>query len=111
MCISSEYKESVLLVKLTGDFDMAVADNIRCHIDKQLDEGLVKNVVLDLSDVGFIDSSGLGVILGRYKRISQLGGKMAIIGAQPQVNRILELSGIQKIIDCYSAEEEALQAM
>lgn len=111
MGISSEYKEGALLVKITGDFDMAEADTIRSHIDEKIDEGRVRNVVLDLKEVEFIDSSGLGVIIGRYKRLRLLDGKMAIVGARPPVARILELSGIKKIIDCYELEDEALRAM
>jgi len=109
--VSSEYRESTLLVYISGDFDMAVSDNVRFHIDERLDEGRVKNIILDLKGVTFIDSSGLGVILGRYKRIGLTGGKMSIVGPQPPVQRILELSGVMKIIKCYEAEEEALQAM
>ncbi len=111
MGIVCEFKEGALLVRLAGDFDMAVADNVRTNIDELLDQGTAKTVILDLSGVGFIDSSGLGVVLGRYKRLKAEGGKMAITGAQPQVARILELSGVMKIISCYEEEAEAFRAM
>ena len=66
-------------------------------------------MILDLGGVSFIDSSGLGFILGRYKKIKSQKGKMYIVRARPSVGRILELSGITKLIPVYATENEVFQ--
>ena len=93
-----------LLVKVTGDLDLVVAKEFREKIDEQLEQQQKQNLIVDLSQVKFIDSSGLGAILGRYKIIQGMGGKMTIIGANPTVYRILDLSGVMKIITVFKQQ-------
>jgi len=69
----------------------------------------VNNLILDATEISFIDSSGLGALLGRYKLIQQKGGRMSIFGVKPSVFRILELSGILKIIPIFTTESLALE--
>jgi stage II sporulation protein AA (anti-sigma F factor antagonist) len=102
---------NTLLVRVSGELDLVVADEFRNGVDRKLDEHPVRNLIINLQGVKFIDSSGLGAILGRYKRISACGGKVAVVGAAPQVKRVLELSGILKIMSAYDKEEQALQAL
>lgn len=108
MQMDMEHKPNTLLVRLAGELDLGVADKLRLALDKQLSEKRVKYLVLNLSRVTFVDSSGLGVILGRYKRLSPEGGKVVLVGAQPQVKRILELSGLLQIMDVCQDEANAL---
>lgn len=103
--------DNTLVVRVSGELDMVVTDEFRAKVDRKLDEHPVRNLVINLQGIKFIDSSGLGVILGRYKRIVAGGGKVAVVGAAPQVGRILELSGILKIMGAYEKEEQALQAL
>lgn len=106
--IVTDMKQGVLLVRIEGEFDMHGADEFRRQVDNALDVSGVRNILLNLENVSFIDSSGLGVILGRYKRISLAGGQMMAAHVQPQVARILELSGLFRIIGLYDTETEAL---
>lgn len=99
------------IVRVNGDLDLVAADDFRNKIDASMEQNCSDNIVLNLNGVKFIDSSGLGVILGRYKKVSMRGGKMAIVGAPVQVKRILELSGVLNITSVYENETEALQAM
>lgn len=108
MYLDMEQQRDTLLVRLGGDLDLGVADKLRKALDNQLAEKKIKYLVLNLSRVSFIDSSGLGVLLGRYKRLVQTGGKVILVGAQPQVRRILELSGLLQIMDEYDDENMAL---
>lgn len=103
--ITVKIKKNNLIVKVSGELDLVIAKEFSETIDKVLLDKPVKNLMLDVSKVSFIDSSGLGAILGRYKIISQQGGKMSIYGAIPSVYRILELSGILKIIPVLTSEE------
>lgn len=103
--------QGILRIKAAGELDMAVANSFRQQVEDMMNQAMANDIILNLQDVAFIDSSGLGVILGRYKRVSAMGGKMAIVAPQPQVRRILELSGIMKIIEEYSTDEAAIQAV
>lgn len=109
MKLSTEIKQRTLIVRIEGELDMHVADEFRDVVDEALEQTNVNNLVLNLARVSFIDSSGLGVILGRYKRISQFGGKMSAVQLQPQVEKIFELSGLLRIMKHYPTEVQALQ--
>lgn len=104
-----ENKQDTLIVRLRGEIDLVVADNFRKELDDVLDKEASQNLLLNLKGVYFIDSSGLGVLLGRYKKVSRNGGKVFIVSPQPQVRKILDLSGLLRIMGEYSSEEEALE--
>ena len=72
----------------------------KIDIDREIQIKNVHNLILDFAGVTFMDSSGLGMIIGRYKQIKARNGKTMIIRAQPQVDKVLELSGLKKIIEC-----------
>jgi stage II sporulation protein AA (anti-sigma F factor antagonist) len=100
-------ENNFLIVRISGELDLLTAETFRNLIERELFQQKTKNLILNLEQVNFIDSSGLGVILGRYKRIREQGGVVAIVGAQPHVKRVLELSGILRIIGLYDSEEQA----
>ncbi|MGI5840022.1 MAG: STAS domain-containing protein [bacterium] len=104
-------EEAIVLARVEGELDMQAAPGFRAAIDTAVDSHRAKRLLLDFRKVSFIDSSGLGVILGRYKKLAQSGGRIAIAGAKPQVRRVLELSGVMRIIDVFETEAKALQKM
>lgn len=106
MQMSFEKEQDFIRVVLSGEIDMSVAEKLRKRIDEELDKACVRNIVFDFARVSFIDSSGLGVIVGRYRRLLPLGGFIAIFGANERVYRILELSGITKIIRVQKTERK-----
>ena len=108
MQITTILIQGIVVARVTGELDMHSANEFRQAVDSALETSGTKNILLNLQGVTFIDSSGLGVILGRYKRISVLGGKMLMAHVQPQVVRILELSGLLNIITLSNSESEAL---
>lgn len=109
MNINTIVKQGVLIVRITGEVDMHVVDEFRETVDHALETSGVRYLLLDLKGVTFIDSSGLGVILGRYKKLAARGGKMLAIGVRPQVRRLFEFSGILKLIKICASETEALE--
>ncbi len=111
MKIESAVDRKTLIIRVAGELDMLVADEFRRKIDTLMERNCTKNLVLNLKGVNFIDSSGLGAILGRYKNITMGGGKVVLVGAPPQVRRILELSGILRITSEFETENDALEAM
>lgn len=111
MNISTLVKQGVLVIRVEGELDMHVVDEFRQTVDDALAASGVKYVILNLKGVTFIDSSGLGVILGRYKKISVTGGKMLASNIRPQVARVLELSGLLRLIAPYGSETEAIESL
>ncbi len=97
----------VLIVKVYGEFDLHAADYVRREIDINIKTQGTKHILFDLGDLTFIDSSGLGVILGRYRKVSENGGRVAISGAPPNISRVMEISGLTRLMpffkDCASA--------
>ena len=91
---------TTLVVKLSGEIDQSCAEEIRSDIDREITLRHVQNLILDFAAVDFMDSSGLGMIIGRYKQMKARGGKTMIIRAKPQGDKILSLSGLKKIIEC-----------
>ncbi|MDD3364156.1 MAG: anti-sigma F factor antagonist [Syntrophomonas sp.] len=99
---------NTLLVRVKGEMDMLVAEKLRKEIDRKLETKQITNLVINLEKVTFIDSSGLGVIIGRYKKISSVSGKMYIVGASTSVRKILMFSGINKLISLYNNEQDII---
>ncbi|NYB76016.1 MULTISPECIES: anti-sigma factor antagonist [Sedimentibacter] len=95
-----EFLESgqTLTIKLKGDLDHHSADESRVLIDKKINEGKYNKIVIDLKKLDFIDSSGIGFVIGRYKLIRKRNGVIEITNASSKVRKILDMSGIGKII-------------
>jgi len=89
---------------LKGDFDLHGCDSLRLDLVRKLKTTHVRNLVFDFTKLDFIDSSGLGVILGRHRELSSIGGKVEIRGAKDSVYKLLQLSGITRIIEVNKAE-------
>ncbi|HBG23176.1 MAG TPA: hypothetical protein DDW83_07980 [Peptococcaceae bacterium] len=100
---------SIMIIKVCGEFDLAEADNCRRQIDEKVRAEGVKELLFDLEKVTFIDSSGLGVILGRYRKAKEKEGSVAISNVNPRILKILELSGITRLIPVYSNTSQALK--
>ena len=100
MKIRLENIGTTLVVKLDGELDHHTAKEVRDKVDNEINLRNIKNLIFDFNKVSFMDSSGIGVIVGRYKIINSLGGRTMIIRANKQVNKILDISGIKKILEC-----------
>lgn len=106
-----ERKGSVLLVRLVGELDHHTAEELRGRVEAVLTDGEVKHIVLNLENLSFMDSSGLGVILGRYKQVKAIGGEMVVCAISPSVKRLFEMSGLFKIIRLEESEQFALKTL
>ncbi len=93
-----------LVATICGELDHHSAQKIRNETDTRIIRGRIKNLVFDFSRLNFMDSSGIGVIIGRYKLVKSCGGDMAIICNNHSINKILAMSGIPRIIDVYEDE-------
>lgn len=103
----SEYDEEKSRVKivLCGEIDHHSAVSLRHEIDNMLMLTRPQSLILDLSCVDFMDSSGLGLIMGRYSLMEKLGGNTIIRNPSPRVKKILSLAGMERVIKIENRKE------
>ncbi len=89
---------SILSIHVRGEIDHHTAAGIRQGIDATLFEKRPKKLILDLSAVSFMDSSGLGLIMGRYSVMKELGGEMTVWNPSPETRSILTLAGMERLV-------------
>lgn len=104
-----EIKDSILIAKLSGEIDHHRTEKIRQDIDETMATYKANNLIFDFSEVTFMDSSGVGMVLGRYKKINQLPGKVVICGEDEYVRRILFMSGVFTLVDYTVSKEHAME--
>lgn len=92
-------KGDELIVKISGELDCHTAAPVRERLDALIDQNPnIKRLRFDVSGLTFMDSSGIGVVIGRYKRMAGRGGTVCVKGADKRVDRIFEMSGLYQII-------------
>lgn len=101
-------KSNILIVGLIGELDHHTAAEVRAKIDDKIESENIKKLILDFSRVSFMDSSGIGVVVGRSKKLSHLGGSVCIANASGSVKKVFELSGLYKIIKNFDTVEKAV---
>ena len=91
--------KNTLIAAPAGEIDHHSAAAVRKQIDDAYEESRCKDIVFDMNRVEFMDSSGIGIVLGRYKVVSKGGGRLRIINANRRVERILRMAGIFSIAE------------
>jgi stage II sporulation protein AA (anti-sigma F factor antagonist) len=109
--IDIEIKQDVLCIRLSGELDHHTADELREKATNAIERNEIRHIVLNLEDLSFMDSSGLGVIIGRYKQIKQVHGEMVVCAISPAIQRLFDMSGLFKILKLEPTEEFALQRL
>ena len=99
-------EERLLVLKLTEEIDECSVQKIRRKADYEIERCMPKKVIFDFNSVSFMDSAGIGLIIGRYRIANMLGGVVEIANVTDNIKRILELSGILKIIPIIETEEK-----
>ena len=97
--ISIVQEKSTLKIKIRGEIDHHLAKKYRGLIDAQIFSKKPSKILLDLSLIEFMDSSGLGLIMGRYATAKEIGANFILYQPSKRVRKILELAGIEKIIE------------
>ncbi len=100
-----------LTVSISGDVDHHCARQICTEVDKNFTLSGARNMIIDLSRLNFMDSSGLGIIIGRYKNVSALGGKIRLVVTSDTIKKLVSLSGLHKIITVCGSVSAALKGM
>ena len=104
-------EDKTLLVEiLSTELDHHVARNVRMEVDEILMKKQIDYLIFDFQYVNFMDSSGIGVIIGRYKKIVNHGGRVSVVNMNDRVKKVFNLSGMSKIIDVYDTFEDAINS-
>lgn len=108
MFLKFDKKGKILVIYMAGELDHHSSETVRIKIDNKIDEMGASNLIFDFSGINFMDSSGIGVIIGRYRKVTEYGGKVAIVNLKPHIKRVFELGGLFKIVKEYNTTEEAV---
>ena len=105
----SEYIDGLLVVQIKGEIDHHSAVEMRGGIDEEILDKRPLKLILDLSAVDFMDSSGLGLILGRYSAMKEASGELVVLNPNAGVMKILKLAGAERIIRIENVDVEVGQ--
>ena len=108
MQLSYINSKRTLVASIDGEIDHHSAAKCRQAIDSEFLKTKAQNIVFDFSKLHFMDSSGIGLIMGRYKLLAPVGGKVLLAGVSPQLYRLISISGIYKIVGWAKDVTEAL---
>lgn len=100
-----EVEGQTMMIHLGEDLDHHNAVYIREMADSFLEKYQIESIVFDFSGVEFMDSSGIGVIMGRYKQMSYVGGSVYVYGIGKNVDRIFQMSGLYKLVKQWNQVE------
>ena len=101
---SYEIRDGVLIVRLRSELDDHCATQIRFKTDEWIQEEGIQGILFDFSETVFMDSSGIGMLIGRYKKMKARGGFVGVAGVGRNINRIMEISGLYKIIEIFEIQ-------
>jgi stage II sporulation protein AA (anti-sigma F factor antagonist) len=111
MEITFEMIDDILISVLSGELDHHSSGEIREDIDHTYDTFQARHIILSFEGVTFMDSSGVGLIMGRYNKTRERKGKIAVAGCNEHIARILEMAGIYTIAGCFASTAEAMAAL
>ena len=101
-------KDKLLIFKINEEIDECSVKNIRRKADYEIERVMPREVIFDFDCVSFMDSAGIGMVIGRYKQVQLIGGKTEVANLNQGVKKILKMSGVLKIIPEVDLEERLL---
>jgi len=97
MDVKTTTEQAVTTVYLAGELDHHRAAPLREHVDSVIRERCPETLVLDFSGIGFMDSSGIGFVMGRYRLMQSMGGRLIVRGASPRLEKVMRLAGLERL--------------
>ena len=102
-------KDKRLIFEIEEDIDECCVQKIRRRIDNEIQRYMPKEVIFDFSNVSFMDSAGIGLIIGRYKLINMIGGELKIANVNTQIQKLFEMSGLLRLIPVEQKNKKEVQ--
>lgn len=109
--IQMAIRKDKLFIRLKGELDQAVTEKLKIRISELIDKYEIKHLIFNFANLNFMDSSGVGFIIGRYSQIKRKNGRIVVCSMNRLIERIFLLSGLKKICYIASNEEEAEKMM
>ena len=97
MAVELQTQEKTLIAILSGEIDHHCAQPMRAEIDAKIDDLQPSVLVLDFAGVTFMDSSGIGLVMGRYKLLKPLGAELHVTNTSPQIGKVMKLAGLDRL--------------
>lgn len=97
MGVKVQQQQQSIVAYLSGELDHHVAKGIREEIDRACEESAARLLILDFQDVTFMDSSGIGLVMGRYQLMQTLGGELALSNLPAPIKRVMRLAGLDRL--------------
>ena len=101
-----QIEENSLTIFLPAELDHCNAEQVRKRADMLIEHNHIKYVIFDFANTDFMDSSGIGVLMGRYKLVYLVGGEVWAVNANERIRKILKMSGVTKIIQMFEEEKQ-----
>lgn len=98
MEVTFKVSNDILIAHIKGELDHHNSAPLRNEIDEYMKRQGCRDLILDLAGVDFMDSAGIGIALGRYKKLAKIGGKLCIAGSSPYIDKVLDMAGVFSII-------------
>ncbi|NLC56327.1 MAG: STAS domain-containing protein [Armatimonadetes bacterium] len=110
LTVDVSHVENVTVVDLVGELDAFTSLDLREAVVRLIEEG-ARDIIINLERVEFIDSVGLGTLVGCLKRSAEHGGSINLVCANPQIQKVFDITGLSKIFAIYKTREEAIQRL
>ncbi|MCD6505001.1 STAS domain-containing protein [Candidatus Poribacteria bacterium] len=110
LVINERRIDGITVVELEGDLDAFTVQEVRCRLNEMIEEG-INRIVLNFSKLRYINSTSIGVLVGRLRRIRERGGDMVLAELNPRVNRIITLVGGRRLFRIFDTERRAIEEL
>lgn len=111
LSVQMSVRSSTLVMRLSGELDQASAESLKRRVVDIIDKYYIKNLIINLEQVPFMDSSGIGFIIGRYSQIKNRRGRIVVCSMNDMIERIFNLSGLKRICLVAKTEDEATKCL
>jgi anti-sigma B factor antagonist len=109
MKVRQHIEQDLVVLEPVGEVDIYTVGGLRAALAECLETGQLQ-IVVDLAGVTFMDSSGLGVLAGGLKKVRPAGGSLWLVGPSRMLRRMLESTGLSKVVDVYDSVDELVAA-
>lgn len=111
MGITFEMIDDILIAVLSGELDHHTSGEIRESIDRTFDTFRARHLILSFREVTFMDSSGIGLVMGRFNKTREKKGRLSVVGCSDYIDRIFDMAAIYTIAKRYPAAEDAIREL
>ena len=102
------FSDNNMIVRVDKEVDHFAADRIRLEFEEYYMRGQVKNVIFDMSQVEFMDSSGIGMVMGRYTKLKPVGGQVMVAAVPEHIDKLFMMAGVYEFVKKYDSVIQAL---